>query len=517
MRALPLSLPLSLDALLHGRAVEWERLEFKAGWNPLDVLHTLCAFANDFHNLGGGYLVLGVAEAYGRPVLPPVGLDPATLDGIQKELLNLGHNAIQPPYHPIAVPYEVDGKHILVLWAPGGQTRPYRARTSLGKDSRDQAWFIRKGSSTVKARGADETELLGLAATVPFDDRMNLQARVEDLSRELMVAYLREVGSDLAPQAETAPLAELGRQMHVVGGTTEAPFPLNVGLMFFHPEPWRWFPVTQIDVVWFPDGAGGDQFTEKIFRGPVHRMVREALDFIQRNYVSDTVIKHGDRPESTRVENFPFKAIEEAVVNAIYHRGYDVREPVEVRITPEDLVVVSYPGPDRSVRLDQLRTGHADSRRYRNRRIGEYLKELDLTEGRGTGIPKILRAMRDNGSPPPEFDFDEDHSYFLVRLPVHPASRVGIGDITPEVTAEVTAEVERLLGALEGEMPRALLQQALALQHDEHFRKAYLVPALAAGLIEMTLPDKPRSSKQRYRLTETGRAWKAGRRQGDER
>jgi len=45
-----------------------ERLEFKTGWNPLKVMHTLCAFANDFHNLGGGYIVLGVATHDGRPV-----------------------------------------------------------------------------------------------------------------------------------------------------------------------------------------------------------------------------------------------------------------------------------------------------------------------------------------------------------------------------------------------------------------------------------------------------------------
>ena len=56
-------------------------------------------------------------------------------------------------------------------------------------------------------------------------------------------------------------------------------------------------------------------------------------------------------------------------------------------------------------------------RRYRNRRIGEFLKELDLTEGRSTGIPKILREMAANGSPAPEFDSDEDRTYYLVRLP----------------------------------------------------------------------------------------------------
>jgi len=53
-------------------------------------------------------------------------------------------------------------------------------------------------------------------------------------------------------------------------------------------------------------------------------------------------------------------------------------------------------------------------------------------------------------------------------------------------------------------MSRQQLQQALALKHEDHFRQAYLVPALEAGLIEMTLPETPRSSKQRYRLTDKG-------------
>ena len=51
-----MSLPINIHEVLRGRSVEWERLEFKRGWNPEAVLHTLCAFANDFHNLGGGYV-----------------------------------------------------------------------------------------------------------------------------------------------------------------------------------------------------------------------------------------------------------------------------------------------------------------------------------------------------------------------------------------------------------------------------------------------------------------------------
>ena len=79
------------------------------------------------------------------------------------------------------------------------------------------------------------------------------------------------------------------------------------------------------------------------------------------------------------------------------------------------------------------------------------------------------------------------------------------GEVTVEVTGEVTGEVAKLLTVLKGEMKRAQLQQALGLRHEDHFRDAYLSPALAGGWIEMTIPDKPRSRLQKYRLTALGR------------
>jgi ATP-dependent DNA helicase RecG len=85
-------------------------------------------------------------------------------------------------------------------------------------------------------------------------------------------------------------------------------------------------------------------------------------------------------------------------------------------------VVLSFPGTDRSIRMEDLQKGKAISRRYRNRRIGEFLKELDLTEGRSTGISKILKVMKNNHSPVPEFETDDDRTYFLIRLPVHPGT-----------------------------------------------------------------------------------------------
>ena len=118
--------------------------------------------------------------------------------------------------------------------------------------------------------------------------------------------------------------------------------------------------------------------------------------------------------------------------------------------------------------------GQAVSRRYRNRRIGEFLKELDLAEGRSTGVPKILRAMRENGSPAPVFESDEDRTWFLVRLPVHERVRLEPTEQdtpqdteheTEQVTAHETGQVEQLVVALTGEMSRAELQAALSLTH----------------------------------------------------
>jgi ATP-dependent DNA helicase RecG len=312
---------------------------------------------------------------------------------------------------------------ILVLWALGCQTRPYQAKVNLSKVSKEFAYYIRKGSSTIRAKGADETELISLAATVPFDDRFNQQVQIEELSKPLMLEYLQAVGSSLVDGGDALSKVDLGRQMGIISGPIERPFPLNIAAMMFHPEPWRFFPVMQIDVVWFPsEGPGGDAFSEKIFKGPIPQLLGDALDFIKRNFISETVIKHPNQAESSRVQNFPYEAIEEAIVNAVYHRAYDIREPVEIRIMHDEMIILSYPGPDRSVDLSSLQKGKAHPRRYRNRRIGEFLKELKLTEGRATGIPKIIRAMKLNGSPLAEFSFDQDHSFFMVKLPIHPTA-----------------------------------------------------------------------------------------------
>ena len=59
MRSMSSKLPINLEDLLRRRRVEGERIEYKKGWNPDAIIRTICTFANDFENLGGGYVIIG--------------------------------------------------------------------------------------------------------------------------------------------------------------------------------------------------------------------------------------------------------------------------------------------------------------------------------------------------------------------------------------------------------------------------------------------------------------------------
>jgi hypothetical protein len=137
--------------------------------------------------------------------------------------------------------------------------------------------------------------------------------------------------------------------------------------------------------------------------------------------------------------------------------------------------------------------------------------------GLGSGISRALHEW-------PDIDLIDDAgaNQFKVVIPrpkphVQVIDPSGVGSVESHpLTGEVTGEVGRLLVVLQGEMKRTDLQTALGLRHEEHFREAYLRPALESALIEMTQPDKPRSRLQRYRLTPRGRALQSALNQPDE-
>ena len=135
------------------------------------------------------------------------------------------------------------------------------------------------------------------------------------------------------------------------------------------------------------------------------------------------ITKQNHRPEARRWVSYPIPALREALTNAIYHRSYevDVVEPTKVYLYADRIEITSYPGPVPGIRIEHLEPGgRIPDVPARNRRVGEFLKERGYAERRLTGLQKIRNSMETNGSPPPQFAFNPDRTYFQVTLPAHP-------------------------------------------------------------------------------------------------
>lgn len=198
--------------------------------------------------------------------------------------------------------------------------------------------------------------------------------------------------------------------------------------------------------------------------------------------------------------------------------------------------------------------------RYRNRRLGDFLKELDLTEGRATGIPTIQKALRNNGSMAATIETDEDRTYFLITIPCRKGfegkipdvsngkrhildSELGrrLGQISVQVEDSVNqsiidkkTELEQILGQmfvkvwgksryknnvqelisstidllclLKGsDLSANGLSESLSFDSTKELKRKIILPLIELGYVTMTYPEKPTSAKQTYRLTEKGK------------
>lgn len=372
--------PINIESLLDGHAVESNRLEYKEGWNPDAIYKTICAFANDFDDTGGGYIVIGVREQKGHAVRPVLGINPNQIEQIEKEMVQF-NNLFQPYYQPRLYIEETDGKTILVIKAAAGQRRPYKIPENVTARHKVFSYYIRYNSSSIVPKGEYETELINLANLTPFDDRGNSAILLNDISAELLRDFLVEVGSSLANEDLSASnMPRVLEQMDLLEPSAEGWKIKNVAAMMFCKQPHRFFKQMQVEIVIFPEGreTNPNNMTEiPPIRGSVPRIIRDTLNYLRTNIIKERIIKQKNDERSLRFFNYPYQALEEAVVNALYHRDYAQQEPVEITIEPFRISILSFTGPDHTISMEAIKEGKSlRSRRYRNRRLGEFLRNL---------------------------------------------------------------------------------------------------------------------------------------------
>lgn len=424
VRGKQMELEFGIEDLLNGKRVESDRLEFKAGWNPDDIYPSICAFANDFDNQGGGYIIIGVQEENGIAKRPVKGIEEAELDAIQKDMLGFNKKII-PAYFPKTIIDKVDDRYVIVLWVPTGIQRPYKVPEHVtSKREKSYKYFIRYNTSSISATTEQEKELIQMAGRIPFDEQPNSVASFDDISLVLLEEHLKATGSKLAKQVSKRGVKDILEEMKLLTGEPERLRIKNVALMMFCEEPDRFFPYMQVDIVKFPNGSVKDpnNFIEvPSIKGSVPSIIKRTMEKLQDMVIEERITKVDYQMEAVRRFSYPYQALEEAVVNAFYHRDYMSYEPVHIEIEPECINIISFPGINRSVPMDVIKRGERfRTRVYRNRRLGEFLKELHLSEGHSTGVPTIQDELAKNGSPRAVFETDEDRRGLCVRIPIHP-------------------------------------------------------------------------------------------------
>ena len=133
-----MSILLDANQIIDGGMVENNRIEYKKGWNPEPILHTICAFANDIENTYGGYIIVGIEEKNGRPA-EIVGIDKDSVDSLNKKLFDLC-NDITPRYLADTEYCEYQGKGVFVIKAFGGRNRPYKCPVNCSVKKSEKAY-----------------------------------------------------------------------------------------------------------------------------------------------------------------------------------------------------------------------------------------------------------------------------------------------------------------------------------------------------------------------------------------
>ena len=215
------------------------------------------------------------------------------------------------------------------------------------------------------------------------------------------------------------------------------------------------------------------------FNAPSHRLAK------YRCFLSDT--------------NYPYQAIEEALVNAFYHRSYEDLNPIEVNIRPDRIEILSFPGPLPPLNQDMLHQRNVVPRSYRNRRIGDFFKELELTEGRGTGFPTIHDELARNGSLPPEFVTDEDRTYFLTTIYIHPVFKTTNLANFSEKTRE---KMKTILDYCKTPKSRKEILDHIGLANNTQNHRAYVLPLIEQQNLDYTIPENITDKRQQYIATD---------------
>ncbi len=435
--------------------------EFKRSM-PSDLGREICAFAN----ATGGIILIGVDDA-------------GTVVGVEN------HNRLKSEVQSVArsadppVAVEVDSEEgVLRVTVPEQHGKPY----SFGG-----RFYIREGATCQQLSREEIREFFFGEGLIRVDET---PCNAFDVSTEVTSVRWVEFATraDIDPSLDPMVVLE---NLHLVKDSRMT----HAGAWLLADDITRFTLQAGVTCAVFRGNTKTHILDRKEFKGNLYAIYQDVMGYFQAKLNSALIPNAQGRDE--RLE-LPESALREALVNAIAHRDYRGTANVQVYIFQDRVEIVTPGGLPAGMREEDLGTKSVP----RNPLLFGMLYRMKLVEQIGSGIRRIHDACLEYGVSEPIIQVSSD--WVTVTFPRQEATVPP--HETPHETPHVTPHVERLVAVLRGEMSRTELMDALGLADRRHFARTYLQPCISAGLVEMTLPDSPRSRTQRYRLTGLGTA-----------
>lgn len=423
---------------------ESERVEWKQNVADIDdVVRTAVALANDYSNLGGGYIVCGAREAqdeHGFQTLIREGLTATRLKEIEGKVLSDLREKVSPPL--VALTEEIpvsDEQRILVFIIPAtGEAHSFRAR---GKDA--ATFYVRVGRETREAKNGILRELLVKKGKVePWDRRTSPTATLDDIDLLSLREYLK--GMSLWDSSkgledylsDTARLSSFVPPLAGKDALSGIVRPRNFSLLLFSKNPTDFFPGAYSIVSIYRGSDRSEPTAERTeIVGSVVEQVKRILDILNAEATTAFDKKDGT-PNQIK---YPVRALQEAVVNSLAHRDYEIDQPTRVTVFSDRIELYSPGALPTAVDPEKFRTGKATPV-WRNQTLAYFFGKLQLAQSEGQGIPTIIRTMKEEGCPEPVFDIGSESVTCI--LPAHPRHRIikDLFDIENDIIAGNTGK-----------------------------------------------------------------------------
>lgn len=315
------------------------------------------------------------------------------------------------------------------------------------------------------------------------DIRIVEGAKIQLFDEKRMAEYLSRVKSERRNLADNVSDDEILELMGVTSDGT----PTLAGLMTFSKYPQTYFPQLCITAVALPGtemgetGTDGERFIDnKRITGAIPDMLEEAVEFVRTNSRTKTIID--DNGKRVDKNEYPIKAVREAILNALVHRDYSIyteNTPIRIEMYRDRMEVTNSGGLYGKISIDALEKVHPETR---NAALANMLELLNITENRYSGIPTMRREFLNAGLPAPNFSVI--HGEFKVVM------RNGYLNNSDSID-------DSILDFCEIPRSRAELIEFTGKSRN-YVVKQLIAPLVECGKLKLTIPDKPKSSNQKY-------------------